>query len=135
MGQVQQGLEKRLQDLARSYSVGDRVCFLPPVDPGLLIEYMSGADAVIIPLDPQVPNHGACLPNRVFEAVSARQPIIAPANTEMGSFVRDHGIGVTFDSFTPEKIAQAIRDGVGRKKRRRVSSKHFSGGGNLYLGK
>ena len=42
------------------------------------------------------------------EALQRGRPVIAPANTEIGDYVIRHGVGTTFEAFTPGSIAMAV---------------------------
>ena len=108
LGQIRHD-EDELRELASAPDLAHRITFLDPVPPGELIRLSAGADLSIIPLLPDTLNHQHCLPNRVFESIAARNPIVAPSMIELGRFVAENGIGVTFDSFEPESMGRAIQ--------------------------
>jgi hypothetical protein len=112
LGEFRDNLAEKISQLATDCGIGDRIVSIPPVAPSELVKFISGADAAIIPLLPNVENHVKCLPNRIFEAYAANLPIVAYAKSEIGQFVTEHGIGRTFESFEEREMARVIQDVV-----------------------
>lgn len=85
-----------------------RVHFLPLRLPNDLIEYRSGADLAMIPLDPDVPVYKSALPNRVFESIMSRTPLVISDLPHIRDVLEEHDCGAVFQHRTPESIAGAV---------------------------
>ena len=55
----------------------ERIHLLPPVAPGVLLDWVAGADVVVAPIQPTTLNHRLSSPNKVFEAIAAGVPVVA----------------------------------------------------------
>jgi glycosyltransferase involved in cell wall biosynthesis len=108
LGELRGGTKASIEAIISRLSLSQRVTFLDLVPPAALVNFVSGADAVIMPLKPIFPNYTRCLPNRLFEAISAHVPVITYAASEIGAFVKQHGVGVVFEDFSETSIAAAI---------------------------
>lgn len=97
-----------VDEIVESRGLQGRFTKLEPVGSNDLIQYVSGADVVAIPLDPAVPNFATCLPNRIFESLAARVPIVAPRETGMGQFVEHYEVGSTFQFDDSQDFARAL---------------------------
>ena len=113
MGNVPRAMARSIKSHIRSTRLTSRVHILPMRGPGDLIEYRSGADVAVIPLDPSIPNHQTCLPNRFFEAIMSRLPVVVSNMPYVREVVEDHEIGVVAANTTPLHIAKAIADVIG----------------------
>ena len=103
--------EKYLEDIGfRAESLGGRVHILPLRQPGDLLEYRSGADCSLIPFDPSFPNHATCLPNRVFESIMSRTPLIISDLPYIKELITEHHCGLAFEDFSAESLAETIRE-------------------------
>ncbi|MBX9608600.1 MAG: glycosyltransferase [Gammaproteobacteria bacterium] len=116
LGEVQKGLEARVDALLKTYGLVERVKFLKPVQPDRLIGYISGADVSIVPLRPEIANHQHCLPNRIFESIAAGVPLVVPSGSEIGAFVQAHGVGVTFPDFEADSVAETLLRAVNGRR-------------------
>lgn len=96
--------------LAEEAGVGDRVHFLPAVEPGELPAYTSAADVGVIPYQPVSRNNEYALPNKIFEYTGAGIPVVASDLPELRRIVSTSECGVTYDSFDPVDLARALRD-------------------------
>lgn len=97
-----------LEAMATELGVRDRCTFLDLVPSSELVRYISGSDVVLIPLMPGNRNFETCMPNRLFEAISARVPVVAHRDIAVGRFVDRHQIGVTFGERNPQSMASAV---------------------------
>ncbi|MEM9064510.1 MAG: glycosyltransferase [Planctomycetota bacterium] len=97
-----------LQTLADELGITDRVHILDPVPQDELIWWTGSADAGAIPYPPVDLNNRLCSPNKLFEFVQARLPIIANDLPFLRDVVGGRGIGVLADLESPEGVAGAI---------------------------
>lgn len=109
MGRIETVLKRIIKKLVVKYKLVDRVFNLGLKPPREVISYLSGADVVISPLIPCIENHKICLPNRIFDAIMARVPIIALDETKMGDFILKHNIGGVFADLDPKTMAETIQ--------------------------
>ncbi len=107
-GRAKPPIEHELLALAESLSVGPRLHFVGERNPNEMTSYRSGGDLALVPLDPRIPNHQTCLPNRVFEAIMSRLPVICSNLPVVRSLVESYECGRAFDKDDPECIAAVI---------------------------
>lgn len=105
VGKTQSDQDTALKRLAKTYGVSSELHLLPPVAPHRVAQYIATANASIIPIMPVTLSYEYAMPNKLFEAMLSGNPIIASDLVEMGPFVRDNGLGVTFD---PESIDDCL---------------------------
>jgi glycosyltransferase involved in cell wall biosynthesis len=99
----------RLHALAVGLGVDSRVHFHPPVRLDSLLSYTAQADVGVTLLEGTCENHRLALPNKVFEYVSARIPVVASELPELENLVRTHGIGWVADPCDPASTAAELR--------------------------
>lgn len=97
-----------LEALADRHGVGDRVHFVPFAPGHEVAEYLASATAAIFPFLP-VGNHVWAAPNKYFEAVQARLPVITSNMEWLSEQVTRLGIGEVFEHSNPASAAEAIR--------------------------
>lgn len=68
----------------------------------------------LVTLSDQWGNHRIALPNKLFQAVRARVPVIASDVGELGRMVRDHRLGVLYRPGDPASLAAAVEEAVAR---------------------
>lgn len=84
-------------------------CFLiAPVNRSEIVTQLREYDAVLIVIQPTNFNYSQCLPNKFFEAIQARRPIVTGPTPDMKDIVEEFGIGFVADGFDSESISQAI---------------------------
>ena len=98
------------KDIARKAGVEDRVHCLDPVPWEELIAWSAAADAGIIPYQPVDLNHRYCSPNKLFEFIAARLPILANDLPFLKEVVEGEGFGIARPLDTPESMAKAINE-------------------------
>lgn len=91
-----------------SQAAGSRVHFQPPVPFKDVAVWASDGDVGIHPIRDSSLSHRLCLPNKLFEYIQARLPVIVTDLPEMGRFVRDYGLGRLF----PDGDGAALRDAM-----------------------
>lgn len=85
-----------------------RVILLPKQPYEQLRKYTSVADAGLT-LDKGVHfNYYYSLPNKLFDYIHARVPVVASPLPEVQRIVRQFGVGEVIEDWSPEKIAQAV---------------------------
>lgn len=86
----------------------NRVLFLPKQPYEQLRKYTSVADAGLT-LDKGVHfNYYYSLPNKLFDYIHARVPVVASPLPEVQRIVRQFGVGEVIEDWSAEKIAQAV---------------------------
>jgi len=102
--------EQRIDRAAKILGLGPRVHKAPPASHGALTAWLSSADLAVMSLrDPSEQTRQA-LPNALFDAISARLPLAAPAGSAAGDAVLEHGLGEAFAAADRRGLA----DGVAR---------------------
>ena len=99
-----------LQDIAKNLStikrpIEKQLHFLPYVPAADLPQYLSSADIAVIP-QTETENHRIAMPNKLFESVHAKLPILASDVGAVSTFVEAKRIGISFKSGSPESLAK-----------------------------
>lgn len=89
-------------------AAGLRVTFRPPVSFGEIVDTLRAYDLGVAFAYPSCFNNRHSLPNKFFEFVQARLAVVAGPSPEMGPIIRERGLGVVADDFTPQALARAI---------------------------
>jgi glycosyltransferase involved in cell wall biosynthesis len=98
------------KSVAQKSNVEDRVHFLEPVHWDELVFWSAAADVGIIPYQPIDLNHRLCSPNKLFEFIAARLPILANDLPFLKQIVEGEGFGIVRQLNTPENIAYGINE-------------------------
>lgn len=106
-------LEKELKREAEKLGILDRKLFLvPKIGQDDLISYTASASLGLIPYPPVDINTTYCTPNKLFEFISARVPILANQGlVTVKDFLSRYQIGTTVD-FTDEQLAARVIDEI-----------------------
>lgn len=100
-----------LERVARRRNLlGERVYFVPAVSQAELLQHSASADVGIIPYPHVDLNSYYCTPNKLFEFIQARLPILANDSPELRRFVENEGFGLIRKMNGPRQIARAIDD-------------------------
>jgi hypothetical protein len=94
-----------LQALARGRP---RVRFLKPVPMLEIPATLNRYDLGLYLLEPNSFNNHHALPNKFFEFVQARLAVAIGPSPEMAHLVREHGLGIVADDFSPQSLATAL---------------------------
>jgi hypothetical protein len=97
---------QRLQQLIDREQAPVRI--LAPVPYEKLVATLNTYDVGVYQPKPINLNHAYALPNKVFDFVQARLALVIGPAEEMARVVREHGIGVITDDFTPESLRCAL---------------------------
>tara|TARA_B100000131_G_scaffold310790_1_gene342840 strand:- start:744 stop:1436 length:693 start_codon:yes stop_codon:yes gene_type:complete len=84
----------------------ERLHFLPYVPAEDLPEYLSTADIAVIPLLP-TGNHEVAMPNKLFEAIQAKLPVLSSERRALTEFITANGIGLVYTDNDPNELAAA----------------------------
>lgn len=95
-----------LRSIAESTACEDRLHIVPFVAPHEVVAYLASATAAVHPLT-HYGNHEVALPNKLFEYMHARLPVIVSDVEAMSQLVRQLGIGEVFAAENPASLAEA----------------------------
>jgi hypothetical protein len=104
--------DEPLLALASRCGVSDRFHLLDPIEPELVPTFIAEADLFINPAGRVTLSYDLALPNKLFDAVFARLPIVVGKLTEMERFVESEGVGISRDLSNHKKIGAAIREAL-----------------------
>lgn len=97
-----------LEELAEKHEVTDRVHFVPFAPTHEVAEYLASASAAIFPFLP-VGNHNWAAPNKYYESIQARLPILTSNMDWLGARITELGIGEVFEHSNPDSVAEATK--------------------------
>ncbi|AQT69609.1 D-inositol 3-phosphate glycosyltransferase [Anaerohalosphaera lusitana] len=109
MGKATQTYADKLCEVAVDSGVSDQVHFFGPVPQKQVIKYASSADIGAAPILNACLSYYYCLPNKLFECMSAGLPTIGSNFPELKKVIEGYGIGKTFDPESPQDIADAVK--------------------------
>lgn len=98
-----------LKALIHSEGAEEKVSFFGPVPHYEVASYLASADCGIAPILNICLSYYYCSPNKLFEYVQARLPVLASDFPEMKLVVNENDIGFTFNPDEIESIKTAIR--------------------------
>ena len=91
-----------------------RLHFLPYVAPERLSHYLSSSDLTIIGLLPisseKFGNHHIAMPNKLFESIQAKVPIVTSDMPALSSFVLENRVGTVYEAGSGIDLAAKIVD-------------------------
>lgn len=96
-----------LLDRAIALGVRDRVHLAPVVASEHVVGYLSSATIGVHPMV-HFPSHEMALPNKLFEYLHARIPVLVSDCRVMADFVRTHGHGEVFVAENPDDLARQV---------------------------
>ena len=86
----------KLQAIVRDSGLADRIVFVGFIDQADLLKYTRSADIGIHAIKNSCLNHEYCLPNKLFEYMHSGVVLVVTDLVELGGFVKNHEIGLTF---------------------------------------
>jgi glycosyltransferase involved in cell wall biosynthesis len=101
---VQQRLEQKVSDL----NLNRQVHFCAPVPASGVSSYISSATVSVIPIIPAALSYEYAMPNKLFEAMIARLPILGSRLTEMSRTVSEYRLGESFTHGDPQDFADKL---------------------------
>ena len=121
-------MEAELMEQAEGLGVADRVHFLPAVDQGELIHYLSGADVAVHPMPGGSPNHDQAMPNKLFEYLHAGLTFVTSDAKLLAKFVTENGMGRVFRSHDAEdlgrQLSAALAEPVAKEHLRELAGRY-----------
>ena len=84
------------------------VFIVPPVPNAEVINKLSSFDAGIVTIPPTSFNYQHGLPNKFFQFIQARLPIVAGPLPEISKLVSEHNVGWITENFKADSIAQTV---------------------------
>ncbi|GIU92153.1 MAG: hypothetical protein KatS3mg011_1059 [Acidimicrobiia bacterium] len=97
-----------LKMIATKGGYADRLHIAPFVQPHHVVPYLSAADVAIHPLSSGPINHEVALPNKLFEYIQARLPVVVSDCRAMAELVQRYGFGEVFRSGDSQSLARAL---------------------------
>lgn len=80
----------------------------PAVAPERLLAYTAGADFGLSVIEGTSLSYEYCMPNKLFEYVMARKPVLVSPTREQSEFVRHHAIGEVASDTSAQAIQEAV---------------------------
>jgi len=102
-------IEEELKARAEQKNLGDRVDFKGRLMPEELVPLTKSADLGISLEEDLGLNYRYSLPNKLFDYIQCRVPVLCSALPEMSRIVNSYGIGIASRERNPEKLAGIIR--------------------------
>lgn len=109
------GYTRELQEMAGIGGYEDRLHFAPFVEPQEVVGYLSSADIGVHTIVSGPVNHEVTLPNKVFEYMHARLPIVISDCKAMSEFVEEVGVGRAFRSEDVDSLVAVLRDVIAHR--------------------
>lgn len=102
------GSSGQYMDYLHSIVASSNSQILKPIPQSELISYGSKFDLAILSVCPTNINNKFSLPNKLYQFIQARLPIVCGPTPSIAAIVRKYGIGVVANDFTSAALADAI---------------------------
>lgn len=102
-------IKEELKKLTKELKLNKKIIFVPAVSMEELPSYTTSADLGVLPYEKVSLNNYYCLPNKIFEYMSAGLPVVASNFPELKKIIQQEKIGYVFDETNPQDIADKIR--------------------------
>lgn len=113
-------VKPELERLVNSLGIGSRVRFHPAVPQDELPGMTADADIGVIPYRATCLNNLYCTPNKLYEFVMARLPVVASDLPELRRVVAGGGLGLVGDTATPESFAALLDEALAMLAQRKT---------------
>lgn len=122
-------IEDKCKQAAESY---ENIIYLGKIPYSEIIANTKAADVVFACYDPNVPNHKYSSPNKLYEAMMCKKPIIVCKGTGIDELVMEEGIGLVCDfneqslelAFEKLLLNKSLSNAMGRKSRQLYDEKY-----------
>jgi glycosyltransferase involved in cell wall biosynthesis len=101
---------KAIRQRAAARGVADRFHLAPMQPPHAVARYIAGANIGIIARESKLQNLRLSLPNRLFQLIAARLPVVVTPLHEIARIVRERRIGLVFEEEDAAGLAAAISE-------------------------
>lgn len=101
--------------MARNGIESDRVRFIGPFPSDKVVSYLSGADVSVMMYQANTDNSVVNAPNKFYQSIMARVPVVASANKSFPKLIHENGVGTVGEvalATDPEAIARSIQSVV-----------------------
>ena len=112
-------IKRDLERMVQREGLGEKVFFRGRLPLEELWKLTAGADLGVSVEEDVGLNYRYALPNKLFDYIQARVPVLVTRLPEMAAIVDHYQIGLTVDSPEPRLLAEAIKIGLFDPKRRR----------------
>ncbi|MCP4312191.1 MAG: glycosyltransferase family 4 protein [Bacteroidetes bacterium] len=102
-------IDQELKELVEAEGVSERVVFAGRLNPTELVHLTSSARLGISLEEDLGRNYRYALPNKIFDYIQCRIPVLCSSLPEMAKIVESYGIGVAIRKRDPENIAKVVR--------------------------
>ena len=82
---------------------------MPAVPPDEVLDYTASADVGVTLVEDACLSYRYCLPNKLFEYVMARIPVVVSDLPEMKKLVNEYKIGAVWDAGSGQSIFSALK--------------------------
>jgi len=103
-------IRRELEEQTRMLKIEDKVLFLGKIAIDKLYEYTSSASIGLCLLEEKGLSYYYALPNRIFDYIQARIPVLATRFPEITNIVETYKTGVLIDHYEPHYLAEVIND-------------------------
>lgn len=107
--------ENMIEEAAAEFGVRDRLHLVDDVPPDQIIHFVHSGDFAIITRIKFSLQQDFSMPNKLFESVFGRLPVIAGDMREIRDFIERFQVGVMMNSLDPVDIARAMREVYARR--------------------
>jgi len=102
--------ESHIMNIVKNRKFQNRFHVIPPRKQTEIIDFISDADLGLILLQPDKLNHRLALPNKLFEYIMARLPIVSGNIKDVKTIIDKYKNGLCCDERNPEDIAKAMKN-------------------------
>jgi glycosyltransferase involved in cell wall biosynthesis len=102
-------IEEELRTRVKRMGLEEKVIFKGRLSPARIIPITCAADLGVSLEEDRGLNYRYALPNKLFDYIQARVPVLCTSLPEMTRIVRTYGVGVATSERDPEKLAGLIR--------------------------
>lgn len=123
--------KKSLEKKYKNITFQSNVYLKRPIDENKLINECKKYDLAILSIFPSNTNYRYCLPNKLFQFIQSKLPIVSGPTPSISKIIKEYDIGVVANSFSIDDLKEAIlsitqKDILRMKKNCYAASKELS---------